>query len=129
MSNNEQLPEEVSPETIDFDKNAQTMILGLEAACLALESGEPIVENVEFIRLYEILQTNLQELAGARGGQDVSVWFNYYLTQTFGILSLIFPEIADDFESSYSELVYLTDNLSDEELKQTWGTKIAQMRG
>lgn len=129
MSNNEQLTEEVSPETIDFDKNAQTMILSLESACLALESGKPIVENVEFIRLYEILQTNLQELADARGGQDVSVWLNYYLTQTFGILSLSFPEITDDFESSYSELVYLIDNLSDDELKQTWQTKIAQMRG
>lgn len=129
MDNIELLPEEVSPETIDFDKNAQTIILGLEAACLALESGEPIVENIEFIRLYEILQTNLQELADARGGQDVSVWLNYYLTQTFGILSLSFPEIADDFESSYSELAYLIDNLSDEELKQTWQAKIAQMRG
>lgn len=126
MSNIEKVGDESSPEKIDFNLKAQETILAFEAICLKLESV-PGAENQEFLDLLGSFQNNLQAIAQSRPGPDSSVWYDYYITQTFGILSQSFPELTEDFDASYDELLYSAKNLQDEELSGQWQSKIAEM--
>lgn len=128
MSNPEDSLAEPTPEKIDYNRKAQEAILAFEIACLNFEN-QSITENREFVNLFNDLTETLQTLASAHSGPDASIWYNYYLTQTFGILSESFPELAEDFNTSYDELVYLATNLSNQELQNSWKTKIAEIMG
>lgn len=128
MNNMEKVSDESSPEKIDFDLKAQESILAFEALCLKLESA-PDVNNQEFLDILTSLQENLQAIASAHSDPDSSVWYNYYLTQTYGILSQSFPDFEVDFDSSYDELLYSVQNLQDEQLSQKWQSKITEMIG
>ena len=125
---NEQLPMEPTPEIINYDQEAQAAILSFEAACLEI-TGQSISENPQFLKLYSELTERLENLTNEHSGPDASVWYNYYLTNTFGILSENFPEFTESFNSAYDELSYLAGNLEDEDLRKTWMEKISSMKG
>lgn len=128
MNNIELSQGESSPEAeqVDYEKEAQSAILSFEVKVLALYA-ENITKSPEFADFFGGLQENLQQLANTRSGPDASNWYGYYLTQTYGILSEIFPEFKEDFDSSFDHLSYTTGVLRDEELRRSWNEKIAQM--
>lgn len=101
--------------------------MAFEELCKNLEDG-PNVMNQEFINAFSVLQDELQVLTNQLS-PDASVWYNYYLVQTYGILKESFPEFDEDFDEAVFSLDTAVEGLQDEALQENWKLKVNEMFG
>ena len=116
-------------EKSEFEKKAETLILAFEELCKNLEAGT-IAENQYFLDALDTLQNDLGSTTDSRGGLDASVWYNYYLAQTYGILSLDFQEVSEfseAFSVALDDLRTSAGELQDADLQENWRLKIMDM--
>jgi len=116
-------------EKSEFEKKAETLILAFEELCKNLEAGT-IAENQYFLDALDTLQNDLGSTTDSRGGLDASVWYNYYLAQTYGILSLDFQEVSkfsEAFSAALDDLYTSAGELQEAGLQENWRLKIMDM--